>query len=97
MIPVEKKSDGRTHRRIRDQFRSFRGLKSVARIFYPLLARILHDFFFARKWLFERFQPYVYGRTTPFNSHPYFGNGVEPFTAQYAIRILLDHQLYGSE
>ena len=39
------------------------GLRSVARIFSPLLARkssgfarILHDFFFARKWLFEKLQ-----------------------------------------
>ena len=38
------------------------GLRSLARIFYPLLARkstgfarILHDFLFARKWLFEKF------------------------------------------
>ena len=46
---------------IRDQFR-LGGLRSVARIFYPLLAqkssgfaRILHDFFVARIWLFTKF------------------------------------------
>ena len=47
---------------VRDQFR-LGGLRSVARIFSPLLARkssgfarILTDFFFARIWLFSKFQ-----------------------------------------
>ena len=55
------RSQHSAHIGVRDQFR-LGGLRSVARIFYPLLARkssgfarILHDFVFARIWLFEKF------------------------------------------